>query len=247
MNTSLAQLQTFSVQQGYMTNRKLGSFQIPASSIPILPLLFLTFLIPIYECVVVPFARKLTNHPSGVSPLQRVGVGLVLSIISMSAAALVELKRKNQSVHSHMQKPIHVAWLGFQYGVLGIADMFTLVGLQEFFYGEAPESMKSLCTSFTFLPFSLGYFLSSVLVNIINSVTKRVRHDNRGWLEGMSLDDYKLNLFYWFLAILNFLNLLNYLYWASWYKYKKITTTIKTTSSEEDDNCHDRSKAKEEI
>lgn len=246
MITCLAQLQTFSVQQGYMTNRKLGSFEVPASSVPVIPLVFMSILIPIYEYVVAPFARKFTHHPSGVLPLQRVGVGLVLSIISMCAAALVELKRKNQSTRSHMQKPIHVSWLAFQYAILGIADMFTLVGLQEFFYGEAPEHMKSLCTSFTWLSFSLGYFLSSVLVDIINSITRRVRHDKQGWLDGMSLDNFKLNLFYWFLAILSCLNFFNYLYWASWYKYKKTATATSSssTSSSEDDH-HDRSKAKE--
>ncbi|KAF7845448.1 protein NRT1/ PTR FAMILY 4.6-like [Senna tora] len=49
-------------------------------------------------------------------------------------------------------KPINLFWLCFQYAIFGIADMFTLEGLLEFFfYRESPGSMKSLATSFTWL------------------------------------------------------------------------------------------------
>ncbi|XP_052192116.1 protein NRT1/ PTR FAMILY 4.5-like [Diospyros lotus] len=219
MNTCLAQLQTFSVQQGYRMNRYLGSFEVPASSIPVIPLLFMSILIPVYEFLFVPFARKFTGHASGITQLQRVGIGLVLSAVSMAVAALVEVKRRRQSLKNPLQ-PISLFWLSFQYGIFGIADMFTLVGLLEFFYKEAPVCMKSLSTSFTWISLSIGYFLSTVFVNIINSVTKRVAPSRRGWLYGQDLDQDHLDLFYWFLSILSCLNFLNYLYWASWYKYK---------------------------
>ncbi|KAL0387296.1 UNVERIFIED_CONTAM: protein NRT1/ PTR FAMILY 4.4 [Sesamum radiatum] len=98
--------------------------------------------------------------------------------------------------------------------------MFTLVGLLEFFYKEAPEGMKSLSTSFTWISLSFGYFLSSVFVDSINSVTKRIAPSRQGWLHGQDLNKNNLNLFYWFLAILSGLNFFNYLYWATWYKYK---------------------------
>ncbi|CAL5208734.1 unnamed protein product [Lathyrus oleraceus] len=219
MNTCLAQLQTFSVQQGNIMNLKLGSFTVPASSIPVIPLIFLCTLIPIYELFFVPFARKITNHPSGITQLQRVGVGLVLSAISMTIAGIIEVKRRDQG-RKDPSKPISLFWLSFQYAIFGIADMFTLVGLLEFFYREAPSTMKSLSTSFTFLSMSLGYFLSTIFVNIINSVTKRITPSKQGWLHGFDFNQNNLNLFYWFLAILSCLNFFNFLYWASWYKYK---------------------------
>ncbi|CAK8572595.1 unnamed protein product [Lathyrus sativus] len=219
MNTCLAQLQTFSVQQGNIMNLKLGSFTVPASSIPVIPLIFLCTLIPIYELFFVPFARKITNHPSGITQLQRVGVGLVLSAISMTIAGIIEVKRRDQG-RKDPSKPISLFWLSFQYAIFGIADMFTLVGLLEFFYREAPSTMKSLSTSFTFLSMSLGYFLSTIFVNIINSVTKRITPSKQGWLHGFDFNQNNLNLFYWFLAILSCLNFFNFLYWATWYKYK---------------------------
>ncbi|PIN01110.1 H+/oligopeptide symporter [Handroanthus impetiginosus] len=220
MNTCMAQLQTFSVQQGYRMDTHLGSFKVPPASIPVIPLVFMIILIPIYDRLFVPFISKFTKHPSGITQLQRVGVGLVLSALSMSVAAIIEVKRRHQSLKNPL-KPISLFWLSFQYGIFGIADMFTLVGLLEFFYKEAPAGMKSLSTSFTWISLSLGYFLSTVLVNVINSVTKRITPSKQGWLHGQDLDKNNLNLFYWFLAILSGLNFFNYLFCATWYKYKK--------------------------
>ncbi|KAL5834168.1 hypothetical protein ACOSQ4_013665 [Xanthoceras sorbifolium] len=219
MNTCMAQLQTLSVQQGSVMDTSLGSIKIPAPSIPVIPLVFMSILLPIYEFFFVPFARKITKHPSGITQLQRVGVGLVLSAISMAVAGLVEVKRRNQA-NKDLLKPISLFWLSFQYGIFGIADMFTLVGLLEFFYKEAPLGMRSLSTSFTWLTLSFGYFLSSAFVSIINSVTKRIAPSKHGWLHGLDINKNNVNLFYWFLAILSVLNFFVYLYFASWYKYK---------------------------
>ncbi|CAA2933985.1 NRT1 PTR FAMILY -like isoform X1 [Olea europaea subsp. europaea] len=230
MNTCLAQLQTFSVQQGNAMNRYLGSFEVPAASIPFIPLLFMIILIPVYELTFVPFARKITKHPTGISQLQRIGVGLVLSAISMAVAAIVEVKRKQQSLKNPLKDPskdISLFWLSFQYGIFGIADMFTLVGLLEFFYKEAPSGMRSLSTSFTWISLSFGYFLSTIFVDTINAVTKKITPSKQGWLQGY-LDENNLNLFYWFLAILSVLNFFNYLYWATWYKYKPEDTNVST-------------------
>ncbi|XP_050382396.1 protein NRT1/ PTR FAMILY 4.5-like [Argentina anserina] len=223
MNTCLAQLQTFSIQQGNRSmDRNLGHLVVPAPSIPVIPLIFMCVLIPLYEYFFVPFARKITKHPNGITQLQRVGIGLVLSAVSMAVAGIVEVKRRNYALaHSPLATGgISLFWLSFQYAIFGIADMFTLVGLLEFFYREAPASMKSLSTSFTWLSLSFGYFLSSIVVSIINAVTARIAPSRLGWLHGLDINQNNVNLFYFFLAILSCLNFANYLYWASWYKYK---------------------------
>ncbi|KAL3530100.1 hypothetical protein ACH5RR_009422, partial [Cinchona calisaya] len=227
MNTCMAQLQTYSVLQGYSMNTHLGSLKIPSASIPVIPLIFMSILLPIYEFFFVPLARKITGHPTGITQLQRVGIGLVLSIISMSIAGVIEIKRRHQALKNPL-KPISLFWLSFQYGVFGIADMFTVIGLMEFFYREAPKWMRSLSTSFALLSLSFGYFLSTAFVNLVNAVTKKVTPSKQGWLEAPDLNHNKLELFYWFLAILSLLNFANYLFWASWYKYKsdaKVTET----------------------
>ncbi|XP_059078075.1 protein NRT1/ PTR FAMILY 4.6-like [Cryptomeria japonica] len=228
MNTCLAQLQTFSVSQGFTMDTSMGKhFDIPPGSLTIIPLVIMVIIIPFYDRVFVPLARRFTGHETGITHLQRVGVGLVLSAISMSIAALVEVKRKNVAIDHGMVDniplvmppiPISVFWLGFQYFVFGIADLFTFVGLMEFFYSEAPAGMRSLATAFSWTSLALGYFFSSVLVKIVNRATHVTK--THGWLGGNNLNRNQLNLFYWLLAILSMLNFFNYLYWSKWYKYK---------------------------
>lgn len=99
LNACLAQLLTFWVQQGTLMDTNTGSFQVPAASIPIIPLGFMCLLIPEYEFLSVPLIRRVTGHPNGITNLQRVGIGLVLSAISMGIAGLVEVKRKHELIH----------------------------------------------------------------------------------------------------------------------------------------------------
>ena len=220
MNTCLAQLQTFSVQQGNIMDLHLGHFLVPAASIPVIPLIFMSILVPIYEFAFVPLARRLTGHPTGITHLQRVAVGLVLSAISMAVAAIIEVKRRN--VFNHHLKQLSVFWLSFQYGIFGIADMFTLIGLMEFFYSEAPIGMRSLATSFAFLSIALGYFLSTVIVKIVEAITGRMSSNGQGWLYGMDLNKNHLDRFYWLLAVLSCVNFGAYVMCAHWYKYRRV-------------------------
>ncbi|KAF5189039.1 NRT1/ PTR FAMILY 4.4 [Thalictrum thalictroides] len=219
VNTCLAQLQTLTVQQGTLMNNHIGSFKVPTTSIPVIPLIFMSILLPIYEFAFVPAARKLTGLPNGITQLQRVGIGLVLSSISMSIGGIIEVKRKHEILHHG--KRLNLFWLSFQYAVFGIADMFTLTGLIDFFYSEAPAGMRSMSTSFAYLSWSMGCFLSTALVNATNSVTSKISDSKIGWLEGRDMNKNHVERFYWFLAILSVLNFINYLYWANWYTYKK--------------------------
>ncbi|XP_039115540.1 protein NRT1/ PTR FAMILY 4.5-like [Dioscorea cayenensis subsp. rotundata] len=234
MSTCLAQLQTFSVQQGATMDTHIGSsFKIPAASLPIIPVAFLVIIVPVYDQLIVPFIRKFTGHPTGITHLQRIGVGLVLAFISMVVGALVEVKRKNvakshamlDAVPIQQPLPISCFWLGFQFFIFGIADMFTYVGLLEFFYSEAPKQLKSIASSFLWCSLALGYFLNTILVELVNAVTKKFTRSG-GWLAGNNLNRNHLNLFYWLLAFLCFFNFFNYLFWASRYKYKQETQPV---------------------
>ena len=164
MNTCLAQLQTFSIQQSTTLDRNLHGFQVPGASIPVIPLVFMFILLPIYDRVFVPIIRKFTGIPTGIRHLQRIGVGLVLSAISMGVAGVVETHRKNVAIRHNMVDsagplPMSVFWLGFQYAIFGTADMFTIVGLLEFFYAESSSGMKSLSTAISWCSMAFGYFL----------------------------------------------------------------------------------------
>lgn len=126
LNISFAQLATFFISQATLMDRSLGSsFVIPAGSVPIFSAINALMLVPIYEKLIVPILRKRTGHPRGITSLQRMGVGLFISIFAMTSAALVEKKRRD---YSQPQKPISVFWLLPQFFLMGSAEVFTYVG-----------------------------------------------------------------------------------------------------------------------
>ncbi|XP_057479862.1 protein NRT1/ PTR FAMILY 4.6-like [Actinidia eriantha] len=223
LNCCLAQLSTFSVQQAATMNTKIGSLRVPPASLPVFPVLFMMVLAPFYNHIIIPFSRKVTKTEMGITHLQRIGTGLVLSIIAMAAAALVEIKRKRVATQSGLVNtteplPITFLWIALQYLFLGSADLFTLAGMMEFFFTEAPFSMRSLATALSWASLAMGYYLSSVLVSLINSITGTFRH--APWLFGSNLNHYHLERFYWLMCVLSGLNFLNYLLWARRYKYR---------------------------
>nr|GMD16952.1 protein NRT1/ PTR FAMILY 4.6-like [Ipomoea batatas] len=223
LSCCLAQLSTFSVHQASTMDTSLGSLKVPPASLPVFPVLFIMLLAPVYDHVVIPFARKVTKTEMGVSHLQRIGVGLFLSVIAMAVAALVEVKRKSVAASSGLfdsKKPLPVTffWIAFQYLFLGSADLFTLAGLLEFFFAEAPGSMRSLATALSWASLAMGYYLSSAMVSIVNSVTEALNHTP--WLSGQNLNHYRLERFYWLMCILSLFNFIHYLFWASRYKYR---------------------------
>lgn len=136
----------------------------------------------------------------------------------MLVLGLVEVKRKHEILH-HNHK-ISLFWLSFHYAIFGVADMFTLIGLMDFFYTEAPIGMRSLSTSFSFMSLSIGYFLNSAFISLTNLVSRRLSKNNVGWLESRDMNTGHVERFYWFLAILSVANFFNYMFWAHWYKYK---------------------------
>lgn len=223
LNCCLAQLSTFSVEQAATMDTRVGHLRVPPASLPVFPVTFIIILAPVYDHAIIPFARRITGTEMGISHLQRIGTGLVLSVLAMAVAAVVEVKRKNVAADAGMldsAKPLPITffWIAFQYLFLGSADLFTLAGLLEFFFSEAPARMRSLATSLSWASLALGYYLSSVLVTIVNSATGRGGHTP--WLHGASLNHYRLERFYWLMCVLSALNYLFFLFWAIRYKYR---------------------------
>ncbi|CAH8256372.1 unnamed protein product [Arabidopsis lyrata] len=207
MNTCVAQLLTFTVQQGMTMSRKISSsMEIPVPSLNVISIIFILAFISLYEL----FGKSI-NRTSSFS-LKRIGLGLTLSSISMAVAAIVEAKRKHEAVQNDVR--ISVFWLMFQYLMLSFSDILTLGGMQEFFYREAPASMKSMSIALGWCSIAMGFFLSSLLVAITNAVSGWLGHQ---WLGGEDLNKSRLDLFYVLVCVLNTLNLLNYIFSAKRY------------------------------
>nr|TKW00088.1 hypothetical protein SEVIR_8G085900v2 [Setaria viridis] len=225
-NTILAQLQTFSVQQGSaMDTRLAASFHVPPASLQAIPYAMLVALVPAYEAAFVPAVRRLTGVATGITPLQRIGVGLFAVTFSMVAAALVEARRLHAAAdgNGHL---LSILWIAPQFLVFGLSEMFTAVGLIEFFYKQSLAGMQAFLTSMTYCSYSFGFYLSSVLVSLVNRVTSTSAAGDGGWLANNDLNKDRLDLFYWLLAGLSILNFFNYLFWARWYSKSVETVQV---------------------
>ncbi|KAL0312848.1 UNVERIFIED_CONTAM: protein NRT1/ PTR FAMILY 6.3 [Sesamum radiatum] len=221
--TVYAQMTTFSVSQATTMDRHIGkSFQIPAASLTVFFVASILLTVPIYDRIIVPICRKIFKNPQGLTPLQRIGVGLVLSIFAMVAAALCEIKRLNVARShglTHDQTaivPLSVFWLVPQFLLVGSGEAFTYIGQLDFFLRECPKGMKTMSTGLFLSTLSLGFFVSSILVAIVHKVTG----EKKPWLAD-NLNEGRLYNFYWLLTILSILNLVVFLVSARWYVYKE--------------------------
>ncbi|KAB9322352.1 hypothetical protein FH972_027024 [Carpinus fangiana] len=238
--TIYAQMTTFSVSQATTMDRRIGSFQIPAASLTVFFVGSILLTVPIYDRIIVPIAGKILKNPQGLAPLQRIGVGLILSIFAMVAAALTELKRL-KAARSHALTddptaviPLSVFWLVPQFFLVGSGEAFTYIGQLDFFLRECPKGMKTISTGLFLSTLSLGFFVSSLLVSVVHKVTG----NKKPWLAD-NLNQGKLYDFYWLLAILSALNLVVYLVCAKWYVYKGKRLAEEGIELEEvDPSCH---------
>ncbi|KAJ4963019.1 hypothetical protein NE237_022958 [Protea cynaroides] len=214
---------TFFTKQGATMDRSIGSgFKIPAASLQTFISLSIAIFIPIYDRIIVPVARFFTKRQSGITMLQRIGTGMILSMVAVIVAAVVEKKRLQLAIDYGLVDepkatvPMSVWWLVPQYALLGVADVFTMVGLQEFFYDQVPNGLRSLGLSLYLSIFGIGSFLSSFLISAIEKATGGDGHVS--WFSN-NLNRAHLDYFYWLLAGLSSVQLAFYLYFSRSYLY----------------------------
>ncbi|KAL5582464.1 hypothetical protein UlMin_014906 [Ulmus minor] len=206
---------TFFTKQGMTMKRNIGSdFQIPPATLQSAITMSIILLMPIYDRVLIPIAQLITRGKNGINVLQRMGIGMFLSIIAMIIAAIVEterlkISRRREVLESHSKTvPLSIFWLLPQYILLGISDIFTVVGMQEFFYTEVPVRMRTMAFALYNSVFGVGSFVSALLITIVEDLTK-TKGDNSWFSDNMS--EARLDKYYWFLALASASSLLLYI------------------------------------
>lgn len=218
-----AQMSTLFVVQGKMMDRVVGSVTIPAASLSLFNSVSIIIWVPIYDRAVIPIVKRYAGNERGFSQLQRMEIGLFVSIVCMSAAALVETKRLQLAkelglTDKKVAVPLSILWQIPQYFLIGAAEVFTFVGQHEFFYEQAPDAMRSLCSALSLLTNSLGNYLSTLILTVVTFIT--TKGGSPGWIPN-NLNEGHLDYFYLLLSGLSFLNLLVYMIFSRKYKEKK--------------------------
>lgn len=216
---------TFFTKQGMTMKRNIGSsFQIPPATLQSTITLSIILLMPLYDRVLIPVTRLVTRNEKGISVMQRMGTGMFLSIIAMVTAASVETQRlkisRKAEIHgSHSETvPLSIFWLLPQYILLGISDIFTVVGMQEFFYSEVPVRMRTMAFALYNSVFGVGSFLSALLITVVEDLTKS--KGKNSWFSD-DMCEARLDKYYWFLALTSALSLLLYSILCRFYKSRR--------------------------
>ncbi|XP_035550441.1 protein NRT1/ PTR FAMILY 5.9-like [Juglans regia] len=212
---------TFFTKQGMTMKRNIGSsFKIPPATLQSAITLSIILLMPLYDKILIPIIRLITCDEKGISVMKRMGIGMFLSIIAMVIAAIVETKRLEISrkignfESPSGTVPLSIFWLLPQYILLGVSDIFTVVGMQEFFYNEVPVRMRTMGFALYTSVFGVGSFLSALSISLVEIFTSSKGHS---WFSD-NMNEACLDKFYWLLALLGALSLLLYVVLCKCYK-----------------------------
>lgn len=212
----------------YLFGRRRG-FRVPAAMLSVFDTLSVMLWVPLYDRALVPLARRLTrrsNTTAGFSPLVRMGVGYVILTLAMLCAGALEVARR-RVISRHGAPgagegnylPLSIFWQVPQYAVVGAAEVFTFIGQMEFFYDQAPDAMRSLCSGLSNAAFAMGNYASSALVAVVVRAT--ARGGDPGWIPDDINVGGHLDYFFWLMAMLCAGNFGAYLLVTRSYTYKK--------------------------
>ncbi|XP_058736209.1 protein NRT1/ PTR FAMILY 6.1 [Vicia villosa] len=226
LNVILTEFLTLSVQQAYTLNTHLGQLKLPVTCMPVFPGLSVFLILSLYYQTFVPVFKLITGHPHGASQLQRIGIGLAVSILSVAWAAIFEKYRRNYAIQNGFEASfltpmpnLSAYWLLIQYCLIGVAEVFCIVGLLEFLYEEAPDAMKSIGSAYAALAGGLGCFFATLINSVVKSVTGNSDKRQESWLS-QNINTGKFDYFYWILTGLSLINFCVFLFSAHRYKYR---------------------------
>ncbi|OEL25488.1 Protein NRT1/ PTR FAMILY 2.3 [Dichanthelium oligosanthes] len=206
------------ILQGLAMDRSLGpTFKIPAGSITVCSLAAFIAATPVLERAVFPLWCRVTGVLP--TPLQRVGLGHVVNVAGMVAAALVERRRLSVMRAHHgadealgWVTPMSVLWLLIPLAIVGVGEALHFPGNMAFYYQEFPKTLRSTATAMAPLLIAMGFYLSTVFVDVVRRVT--------AWLPG-NINQGRLDNVYWTVAVTATVNFGYFLVCVCLYKSRK--------------------------
>ncbi|KAB1226107.1 Protein NRT1/ PTR FAMILY 2.6 [Morella rubra] len=192
-------------------------FQIPAGSIIAIFLISTAISLTFIDRFLYPMWQKLTGLC--LAPLQRIGIGHVVNILSMAVSALVESKSLKTAKAHNLQDlpgsivPMLVLRLFPQLVLIGVGEAFHFPGQVALYCQEFPTSLKSTVTAMISLIIGIAYFFSTALIALARRVTI--------WLPD-NLNDGRLDNVYWAVAVVGVINFGYYLVCARLFMYQNV-------------------------
>ncbi|CAH8267546.1 unnamed protein product [Arabidopsis lyrata] len=172
LSTPVAVQMSMTVLQALVMDRELGPhFKVSAGSLQVIVLISGCVFIMLNNWIIYPMYQKLFRKP--LTPLQQVGIGHVLTILSMAISAIVEARRLKTVENG---RPMSVLWLVPALVMVGIGEAFHFPANIAVFYGEFPESLRNTATSLTSVVIGISFYLCTAIIDLIQRTTKWTNH-----------------------------------------------------------------------
>lgn len=140
------------VLQAARLDLRFMGFTLLASQVQASNALLILVFIPLFTYVVYPALNRLFR----LTPLRKIGIGLMLTCISFLIPAWIESQLATGAI-------VSVRWQLFAYAVLTAGEVMVYGTGLEFAYTQAPRKMKSIVMSLFLLAISLGNATVSVV------------------------------------------------------------------------------------
>ncbi|XP_020094715.1 protein NRT1/ PTR FAMILY 7.3-like [Ananas comosus] len=216
-----SQMSSVFIEQGVVMKTSVSGFHIPPACISIFEILGVVIFILLYRFYIVTFVSRVSKGKlKGLTELQRMGIGLVVSSIAMISAGVVEIQRLKHAKRAcntcRSSSSLSILWQIPQYVLIGASEVFMYVGQLEFFNNETPDGLKSFGSALYVASMSAGSYVSSLLVTIVMGITSK--GDQIGWISE-NLNKGHMDRFYFLLAALNAVDLIFFVACAKRYRF----------------------------
>jgi len=141
---------------------QIGNWEIKADQMQLLNPIFSLLLAPLFDLIVYPILTKLSILKK---PLQRIVVGGVFNGISFFISGVLELYLTDENMQG--SEPLHMLWQIPQYLAVVVGEVMFVVTSMDFFYTQAPESMKTTIKA--------AYAIAGAFGNIIIVIAAKVK------------------------------------------------------------------------
>ncbi|CAN8277116.1 unnamed protein product [Cochlearia groenlandica] len=205
----------YGILQAIQMDKTFGhnNFNVPAGWMNLVSMITLAVWISVYECIIIPIAKKTTGRKTRLSMKQRIEIGICIGIVCMVVAGLLEKKRRESALkNGSFVSPVSIVMLLPQFVLAGLTEAFSAVALMEFLTVRMPEHMRTVAGAIFFVSSSIASYISTLLINVIDALTRK---GGESWLGSKDLNKNKLENYFFIIAGIQVLNLIYFRFYAS--------------------------------
>lgn len=220
MGVNISQGSLLVLEASSMDRHITSNFEIPSGSFVTFMIVSLVLWVIIYDRILVPVASKIKGSPACIGAKQKMGIGLLTGCIAIASLAVVEdIRRKIAIEKGYEDQPQAVVnmsalWLLPRQILNGLAEALGVVGQNEFFLTELPQSMSSLASTLNGLGSSVANLVASFILSVVDNVTGGGGHES--WLSS-NINKGHYDYYYTLICALCFVNFVYFLYCSKSY------------------------------